>query len=80
MASKQVDQRQRIAPAVFRKRFARHTADYVALRGKAALPCIFVGQGRQDLECHRILLVLRRGDDLFQRLLSQCAPRDAPYA
>ncbi len=80
MASKQVDQPQRLAPVVFLKRFARHAADYVALRGKAPFPCIFVGQGCQDLGCNRILLVRRRGDDLFQRLLSQCAPRDAPYA
>jgi hypothetical protein len=38
----------------------------VALRGKAPLPCIFVG--------NRILFVLRQGNDLLDRLLSQWAP------
>ena len=71
IALKQIVQRTSLAPFLFVERFPCHAAHRIAIHGKALLPGVFVGQRRQNLRSYRILLIVRQGSDLFQRLLQQ---------
>jgi hypothetical protein len=68
-ASKQIVQKQRLAPLVFREGFPRHSTDYIAFLGKTRLPTVLVGQRSKDLRGYRILLIQGQRGDFFQRLL-----------
>jgi hypothetical protein len=65
--SKQVVQRHRLAPLIFLKGLSCHTPDHMTFFSEALFPSVFVGHRRQDLGRNRILLILRQGNDFFQR-------------
>src|ERR1035437_5602262 len=68
-ASKQIVQRQRLAPLVFLKGFPCHSTDHIAFSGKAQFPGVRAGWRGEDLGRNRILLILGQYDDFFQSLL-----------
>ena len=65
--SRQMVQRQRLAPVIFLKGFPCHSTQHIALASKARLPGVLVGEGGEDLGRDRILLILGERNYFFQR-------------
>jgi hypothetical protein len=64
--SKQISQRQRLAPVVFLEGFSRHAANHIAFLGKAFFSRFFVGPRRQNWGAIASCSSEGRGSDLLQ--------------